>query len=150
MLDKKIVCYEDFGAVGDGITDDYDAISRAHAYANEHGLDVVTDSSKTYYIGDTSIDENTAKPTVIIKTNVDFGKSHFIIDDRYFPSTSPVKNTLIFKVQRENPPVVYTPENDTPNGAIARINAEGGFKRDVKRLDLGLGYAAMEIGRAHV
>ena len=43
---KKTVCYEDFGAVGDGKTDDFDAISRAHAYANENGLDVVTDSSK--------------------------------------------------------------------------------------------------------
>ena len=140
---KKTVCYEDFGAVGDGVTDDYDAIAKAHAYANENGLDVVTDSSKTYYIGDTGIDEKTAKPTIIIKTNVDWGKSNFIIDDTSFPSSSPAKSSLIFKVLRENPMVVYTPENDTPNGAIARINAEGGFKRDVKKLDFGLGYAAM-------
>ena len=140
---KKTVCYEDFGAVGDGKVDDYDAIAKAHAYANENGLDVVTDSSKTYYIGDTAIDEKTAKPTIIIKTNVDWGKSQFIIDDTAFPSASPAKNSLIFKVQKEHPMVVYTPENDTPNGAIARINAEGGFKRDVKNLDFGLGYAAM-------
>ena len=140
---KKTVCYEDFGAVGDGKTDDYDAIARAHAYANENGLDVVTDSSKTYYIGDTAIDEKTAKPTIIIKTNVDWGKSQFIIDDTAFPPESPAKSSLIFKVQKEYPMVVYTPENDTPNGAIARINAEGGFKRDVKNLDFGLGYAAM-------
>jgi len=140
---KKTVCYEDFGAVGDGKTDDFDAISRAHAYANENGLDVVTDSSKTYYIGDTTVDEKSAKPTVIIKTNVDFGKSHFIIDDTSFPSDSPARGALIFKVLRDNPLVVYTPENDTPNGAIARINREGGFKRDVKKLDIGLGYAAM-------
>ena len=33
---KKIVSYEDFGAVGDGVTDDFDAIARAHAYANEN------------------------------------------------------------------------------------------------------------------
>ena len=31
---KKTVCYEDFGAIGDGKVDDFDAISRAHAYAN--------------------------------------------------------------------------------------------------------------------
>ena len=143
MEPRKTVCYEDFGAVGDGKTDDFDAIARAHAYANENGLDVVTDSSKTYYIGDTAIDEKTAKPTIIIKTNVDWGKSEFIIDDTSFPSTSPARGALVFKVAREHPLVVYTPENDTPNGAIARINSEGGFKRDVKTLDIGLGYAAM-------
>ena len=140
---KKTVCYEDFGAVGDGKTDDFDAIKKAHEYANENGLDVVTDSSKTYYIGDTTIDEKTAKSPAIIKTNVDWGKSNFIIDDTSFSSDSPARNALVFKVSREHETVVYTPENDTPNGAIARINAEGGFKSDIKKLDIGIGYAAM-------
>ena len=143
MEKRKTVCYEDFGAVGDGKTDDFDAISRAHAYANENGLDVVTDSTKTYYIGDTTVSETAAKPTIMIKTNVDWGKSRFIIDDRSFPSDSPARNTLIFRVTREHAPVVYTPENDTPNGAIAHINREGGFKKEIKKLDIGIGYAAM-------
>ena len=59
---KKTVCYEDFGAVGDGKTDDFDAIARAHAYANENNIDVKTDSAKTYYIGDTGIGEKENKP----------------------------------------------------------------------------------------
>ena len=98
MEQNKTICYEEFGAVGDGRTDDFDAISKAHAYANENGLDVVSDGSKTYYIGNTAIDEKTAKPTIIIKTNVDWGTSNFIIDDSDIPSTSPAKNTPIFIV----------------------------------------------------
>ena len=143
MEQNKTICYEEFGAVGDGRTDDFDAISKAHAYANENGLDVVSDGSKTYYIGNTAIDEKTAKPTIIIKTNVDWGTSNFIIDDSDIPSTSPAKNTPIFRVIREHTPVVYNLENDTPNGAISRINAAGGFKRDIKRLDIGIGYPAI-------
>ena len=48
---KKTVCYEDFGAVGDGVTDDVAAIRKTHEYANENGLDVVCKGAHTYYIG---------------------------------------------------------------------------------------------------
>ena len=48
---KKTVSYEDFGAVGDGITDDQNAIRATHEYANENGIDVVCKGAKTYYIG---------------------------------------------------------------------------------------------------
>ena len=51
MKAKKFVTYEDFGAVGYGKTEDFDAIKRAHEYANENGLDVVCEDAKTYYIG---------------------------------------------------------------------------------------------------
>ena len=140
---KKTVCYEDFGAVGDGKTDDFDAIARAHAYANENGLDVVTDSTKTYYINDTGLDEKRAKPAIEIRTNVDWGKSNFIIDDSNITVDMPARSCYIFKVLREHAPVVYTPENDTPNGAIARINKEGGFKTSIKKFDIGIGYEAL-------
>ena len=53
---KKTVSYEDFGAVGDGKTDDFDAIARAHAYANENNLEVKV-RGKTYYIGPTNLTE---------------------------------------------------------------------------------------------
>ena len=101
----KTVCYEDFGAVGDGKTDDFDAIKRAHEYANENGLDVVTDGSKTYYIGDTTIDvaEKKAKAPIEIKTNVDWNTSKFIIDDSNITVNMPARWTLIFKVVREHP-----------------------------------------------
>ncbi|MBP3592149.1 MAG: hypothetical protein J6K14_06655 [Clostridia bacterium] len=82
-MEKKLyVTYEEFGAVGDGMTDDHEAIIAAHAYANEEGLPVKARDDATYYIG------GKEKP-IIIKTSTDFGKAHFIIDDRHCESSHP-------------------------------------------------------------
>ena len=75
MNEKKYVSYEDFGAIGDGKADDIEAIAKAHEYANEHRLPVKAKDDATYYIGGKDL-------PVIIKTSTDFGKAHFIIDDR--------------------------------------------------------------------
>ncbi len=42
------VRYSDFGAVGDGKTDDADAIFAAHAFANQYNLMVKGDEGSTY------------------------------------------------------------------------------------------------------
>ena len=68
------VRYSDFGARGDGKTDDIDAIAAAHAYANQKGLPVKADEGATYYISG-------KKRTAVIRTDTDFGKAGFIIDD---------------------------------------------------------------------
>ncbi|PXX31518.1 hypothetical protein [Arenibacter sp. ARW7G5Y1] len=68
------VRYSDFGATGDGKTDDMDAIAATHAFANLHNLMVKADQGFTYYIGGK---ERTAE----IRTNTDFGTAAFIIDD---------------------------------------------------------------------
>ena len=70
----KYLTYEQFGAKGDGITDDFPAIIATHAAANEKGLPVKAKSGKTYYIGSTI-------GTAIVRTDVDFGTARFIIDD---------------------------------------------------------------------
>ena len=72
--EKKYVFYEDFGAVGDGVHDDIEAIAKAHEYANEHGLPVRARDDAHYYISGKDL---TAK----IMTNVDFGQARFTIDD---------------------------------------------------------------------
>ena len=46
-----VVRYAKFGAVGDGVTDDIEAIVRAHEFANQHRLPVKADEGATYYIG---------------------------------------------------------------------------------------------------
>lgn len=69
-----VVHYADFGAKGDGKTDDIDAISATHEFANEHGLLVKADEGATYYIGG-------KERTAIIQTSTDFGTASFIIDD---------------------------------------------------------------------
>lgn len=68
------VKYSDFGAKGDGKTDDIDAIAAAHAVANQEGLPVKADDGATYYIGEKA-------RTAVIQTDTDFGTAEFIIDD---------------------------------------------------------------------
>ena len=70
----EVVHYSDFGARGDGKTDDIDAIAATHAYANKHGLPVKADEDATYYIGG-------KERTAVIQTHTDFGSAAFIIDD---------------------------------------------------------------------
>jgi len=68
------VRYSDFGAKGDGKTDAMNAIAAAHAFANQQGLPVKVDDGGTYYISG-------KERTAVIRTNTDFGKAAFIIDD---------------------------------------------------------------------
>ena len=69
-----VVYYSDFGAKGDGKTDDIDAIAATHAFANLEGLPVKADKDASYYISG-------KKRTVNIQTDTDFGTAAFIIDD---------------------------------------------------------------------
>lgn len=71
---RGVVHYRDFGAVGDGKADDFEALVKAHAYANEHRLPVEAGDAATYFIGG-------ADRTIVIQTDTDFGAAKFIIDD---------------------------------------------------------------------
>lgn len=68
------VRYSDFGAVGDGVNDDFDAIVMAHNYANSHGLPVFADEGATYYIGESG-------KCAVIRTNTTWTGATFIVDD---------------------------------------------------------------------
>lgn len=92
MENRTYVGYEDFGAVGDGKTDDMPAIVAAHDYANEHGLPVRARDDATYFIGGKAL---VAK----IGTDTDFGKAHFIIDDTELED----RNRPTFLVARTTP-----------------------------------------------
>lgn len=81
------VRYSDFGAKGDGKTDDIDAIAATHAFANQQGLPVKAVDGATYYIGGKN-------RTAVIRTDTDFGKAAFIIDD----SNVQNRNTNVFLV----------------------------------------------------
>lgn len=68
------VTYEDFGAVGDGVTDDLSAIVKAHEHANAHRLPVKSKPDATYHLGRSA-------QTVFIETDTDWSTSRFTIDD---------------------------------------------------------------------
>jgi len=71
---EGFVRYSDFGAKGDGKTDDMEAIAAAHEFANKEGLPVKADEGATYYISGKN-------RTAVIRTDTDFGTAAFIIDD---------------------------------------------------------------------
>ena len=85
----SVVTYSDFGAVGDGRTNDIDAIIATHEYANTHNLSVVAGEGKAFYIG-------ACEKGAVIKTNTDFTGATFIIDDRVVPQNQ--RNVPIFTV----------------------------------------------------
>jgi hypothetical protein len=108
-----IVRYSDFGASGDGKTDDIDVIAATHAFANQQGLSVKADDGATYYIG-------RKDRTAVIQTNTDFGKAAFIIDDTDVEN----RNTHVFLV----------------SSGLKSFNLEGisSLKRDQKKIDISL------------
>jgi len=95
-----LVRYSDFGARGDGKTDDIDAIAAAHAFANQHGLPVKADDGVIYYIG-------RKDRTSIIRTDTDFGTASFIIDDTDVQN----RNSHIFMISSNLQP--FKPEGIT-------------------------------------
>lgn len=75
MSDKKYVTYEEFGALGDGVTDDMPAIVACHEYANANSVEVRGSDGANYYIGGRNL-------TAIIMTDVNWGGAKFTLDDR--------------------------------------------------------------------
>ncbi len=76
-FDARNIYYEDFGAKGNGTTDDLEAIKKCHEYANQYGHTVNGKATSTYRIG-----KNDAGTSAIIKTDVNWNGCKFIFDDR--------------------------------------------------------------------
>ena len=116
------ITYEDFGAAGDGVTDDLDAIVAAHEAANELNLSVRAKPGATYYIGP-------AGKTANIQTNTDWGTARFILDDREVADGDRGKN--VFSVTSMLGPVSIDSIDRISKGQAA--------------LDLGLGADAFVV-----
>ena len=97
---QGFVRYSDFGAWGNGKTDDMQAIAASHAFANEHNLAVKANKGATYYIGGKD-------RTAVIRTNTDFGTATFIIDDTDVEN----RNSHVFLVSSRKKP--FKPEGIT-------------------------------------
>ncbi len=139
IMETPTVKYSDFGAVGDGVTNDFYAIKATHDYANEKGYKVFGDEGATYYIS------KTEGAKITIKTDTDWCGASFIIDDSNVAVEDVERGANIFVISSENQLLTYTPDTTTTIGkAITAINASGGVENSTfKKLDLGLGYPAL-------
>jgi hypothetical protein len=108
-----IVNYSDFGAKGDGKTDDMAAIAATHHFANQHGILVEADDGATYYIGG-------KEHTAIIQTDTDFGTASFLIDDT--------------EVENRNAPVFLVSSSQES----FKIEGITSLKRNQEKIDLAL------------
>lgn len=95
------VYYKDFGAKGDGVSDDFYAILNTHNYANQCGQKVLGDEGATYFIYPDSFTD-----TIPIKTDVDWNGATFIIDDVGSIAYNN-RRLFIFTVLREQKTVYY-------------------------------------------
>ncbi|MCE5344779.1 MAG: hypothetical protein LLG13_00640 [Bacteroidales bacterium] len=121
-----LVRYSDFGARGDGKTDDIDAIAAAHAFANQHGLSVKADEGFTYYISGKN-------RTAVIQTDTDFGTAAFIIEDTHVQN----RDVPVFLVSSGMRP--FKPEGITS------------LKRNQEKIDVSLpGTCIVTVTNSHV
>jgi len=117
---EQVIYYSEYGAVGDGVTDDFDAIIKAHEAANEAGLKVRANAGATYYIGG-------AGATAQIQTDTDWGDAKFIIDDRNVEN----RNRNIFSVSSK-----------IPSELIANVKTLG---KNQAKLDLSLPHSSFVV-----
>ena len=96
---ENVVRYSDFGAVGDGVANDFAAIKAAHDYANEKGLAVEGVAGKTYRLGDNG------NEYITIKTDTLWVGCAFILDDTDITYDMPARTTPLFKVESDKKPV---------------------------------------------
>ena len=85
------VRYSAYGAVGDGIADDFEAIKKTHEAANLTGQTVVADTGKTYSLGQHA-------ESIKIKTDTVWTGATFIIDDSEVGAASAVRDTHVFSI----------------------------------------------------
>lgn len=119
IFERGYVLYSDFGAVGDGVCDDFESIFASHEFANAHALPVRADEGKTFYI-------HHFDKSAIIKTDTDFTGARFILDDT--GSDAFINRSVpLYLVERDNEAKIY--EGDELIALFGNISFKSGDKK---------------------
>ena len=134
------VYYEDFGAKGDGRTDDYQAIRDTHDFANIGGQTVMGKAGATYYIQSTK-GKDGKFASITINTNTNWNGAKFIIDDTdVWYGDGGNYSTNIFKI-------TSTLSHSITQEQLDAINANGGITYGTTNIGLTFDYPVMLILR---
>ena len=97
-IDVRNIYYSEYGATGNGVTDDFFALKACHDYANQWGHTVNSDGpTKTYYIGNYLSDKDKAT-SIIVQTDTNWHGCSFIWDDSGVDIGSPCWASPIFSI----------------------------------------------------
>lgn len=129
------IFYSDFGAKGDGITNDFYAIKAAHDKANEIGAKVYANADATYYIG------KTGGESITVKTDTYFCGAHFIIDDRDITPEDPERRAPLFILKSDYELKTFDEESDE----VKALKAACPINLNTKKLPLAFGFPVLII-----
>lgn len=131
----QYVTYEEFGAKGDGVTDDMQAIVDAHNYANTKMLPVKATYGAKYLI------KNPNNKYATVKTDCDWTGAEFIIDDSELPS--PGQRNQIFYIcpSKNEYPLV---DEQLANGNSYKGKVPELSNHKIKKTDKNLGVPLAE------
>ena len=126
LLPKAVVRYSQFGAEGNGSTDDFGAIIETHATADMIGANVKADPGAVYYIGG-------APATALIQTDTDWTGAEFIIDDtKVTPNGNGWNDSWVFEITSAR-----------QSQSLASVVQT--LQKDQPKLDISLSYAAVLV-----
>ncbi len=142
-FEASVINYDDFGAKGDGKTNDYKAIYEAHVKANAGGQLVTATAGKTYYLESPVVGGTPV--SIPVMTNVNWNGAKFIVDDRKIGAKEGNKNNNdswnrpVFSVQSDFGSAILRENNANQKKILDKIIADG-LNRDTKKIDLGDGF----------
>ncbi len=127
--DCRNIYYKDFGAIGDGETDDFYAIKATHDYANEWGHTVNADEGKIYYLG-----KGSGYDTITVNTNTNWHGASFIIDDSEISAPS---NENGYIKDEGGDPEFYTPVFTVEDTSVQKIKYGKDDEKPINSLAAG-------------
>lgn len=102
-VDVRNIYYSDFGAKGNGETDDFQAIKDCHDYANKYGHTVNASPDAIYYIGGTHGSE-----FITVKTDTYWHGCKFIFDDSEIHPSDPARTAPVFYIRSDYSTTTYS------------------------------------------